>query len=429
MQKASIGKILLALTISCIYIFIFGIVQVIDVSANNVYEVDVEIHEDTVSSENNTTVPQASDTIMLSEFRKPDIADYSAQTTAETVPETTTKDNVIRVPETSEHRDESTLVPEPEITEAPELTETTPAETEPPVQPEETETPDQPEQTDPPSSSTPDDTSDIPDGEQLTVYDLVTGTYYTAPAREIVARAVVGEIWNEFPDEAVKAQAVATYTYIKKSNLSGRYPDTALKTDVYSRIYALVDEVLGEAIYYNDELIQCVFFASSCGYTNSSVNVWGVDYPYLRSVDCPLDETTDPNWGDKATYTSADVKEKVQNTLGITLSGDPSKWFKIKSRLDGKEHGWITSIAVGGMTKANGRNIDGRTIRETVFGYSLKSSAFDVSYDKQSDTFTFTTYGHGHGVGMSQYGAKALAESGYSYKQILQHYYTGVEIR
>ena len=39
-----------------------------------------------------------------------------------------------------------------------------------------------------------------------------------------------------------------------------------------------------------------------------------------------------------------------------------------------------------------------------------------------------TSYGHGHGVGMSQYGAKALAENGYTYKQILQHYFTGVEI-
>lgn len=57
----------------------------------------------------------------------------------------------------------------------------------------------------------------------------MTGTYYTAGAREIIARAVVGEIWNEFPDEAVKAQAVAEYTYIKKNNEMGVSPTTALK--------------------------------------------------------------------------------------------------------------------------------------------------------------------------------------------------------
>ena len=256
----------------------------------------------------------------------------------------------------------------------------------------------------------------------------MTGTYYTAGAREIIARAVVGEIWNEFPDEAVKAQAVAEYTYIKKNNEMGVKPQTALKTDVYDRIYKLVDEVLGEAIYYNGEMIQCSFFASSCGYTNSAENVWGIDYPYLRSVDCPLDKTTDPNWGSTDSYSSDYIKNAVQNTLGIALTGDPSKWFKINSRLDNREHGWVTSISVGGMTKANGNTIDGRTIREKVLGYSLKSAAFDLKYDKSSDKFIFTTYGHGHGVGMSQYGAKALAENGYTYKQILQHYFTGVEI-
>jgi len=43
-------------------------------------------------------------------------------------------------------------------------------------------------------------------------------------------------------------------------------------------------------------------------------------------------------------------------------------------------------------------------------------------------TYTFNGKGWGHGVGMSQWGAKSLAESGYNYKQIIKHYYTGVEI-
>ena len=213
--------------------------------------------------------------------------------------------------------------------------------------------------------------------------------------------------------------------------MRGNSPTTALRTaaeGVDDRIYRLVDEVLGEAIYYNGEMIQCVFFASSCGYTNSSLNVWGVDYPYLRSVDCPLDATTDPNWADTDSYSSEYIKNAVQSTLGINLTGDPSTWFKINSRLDNREHGWITSLSVGGMTTANGKNIDGRTMRETVLNYSLKSAAFELKYDKTADEFIFTTYGYGHGVGLSQWGAKALAENGYNYKQILQHYFTGAEV-
>ena len=38
-------------------------------------------------------------------------------------------------------------------------------------------------------------------------------------------------------------------------------------------------------------------------------------------------------------------------------------------------------------------------------------------------------YGFGHGVGMSQWGAKAMAERGSSFRSILKHYYTGVKIK
>lgn len=414
MQKASIGKILLALVIACIYIYLFGIVQVVHVSADNDREIEVSI-PDVTTPEQTQKTPETT-TIKLQSDKKPTLGDIKAQTTAATTTETTTTttkkriaapaatsvDNAVVVPETTTVTTTTTTAA---TTAATETTTTTTAAT----------------------TSAPAPAPDS-DEEQLTVYDQVTGSYYTAGAREIIARAVVGEIWNEFPDEAVKAQAVAEYTYIKKQNEMGLRPTTALKTDVYDRIYKLVDEVLGEAIYYNGEMIQSVFFASSCGYTNSAKNVWGVDYPYLVSVDCPLDKTTDPNWGSTDSYSSDYMKNAVQKTLGITLTGDPSTWFKINSRLNDREHGWVTSISVGGMTKANGKTIDGRVIRETVLGYSLKSAAFELKYDKNSDKFTFTTYGHGHGVGMSQYGAKALAESGYTYKQILQHYFTGVEI-
>ena len=409
MQKASIGKILLALVISCVYIYLFGIVQVLHVSADNEREIEVSIPEVTTSAETEKT-PETT-TIKLQDDKKPTLADVKAQTTATTKAETTTSTTTVKKRTPAPAADNTVIIPET-TTAATTAAATTAA----------------PETTTAETTSAPTPTPDNSGEEQLSVYDQVTGTYYTAGAREIIARAVVGEIWNEFPDEAVKAQAVAEYTYIKKNNEMGVSPTTALKTDVYDRIYKLVDEVLGEAIYYNGEMIQSVFFASSCGYTNSAENVWGVDYPYLISVDCPLDKTTDPNWGSTDSYSSDYIKNAVQNTLGIALTGDPSKWFKINSRLDNREHGWVTSISVGGMTKANGKTIDGRTIRETVLGYSLKSAAFDLKYDKSSDKFIFTTYGHGHGVGLSQYGAKALAENGYTYKQILQHYFTGVEI-
>ena len=56
----------------------------------------------------------------------------------------------------------------------------------------------------------------------------------------------------------------------------------------------------------------------------------------------------------------------------------------------------------------------------------LRSSCFEVL--TKEDSITFITYGSGHGVGMSQYGAHGMALHGYTFDEILKHYYQGVEI-
>ena len=45
------------------------------------------------------------------------------------------------------------------------------------------------------------------------------------------------------------------------------------------------------------------------------------------------------------------------------------------------------------------------------------------------DVFVITGTGNGHNVGMSQYGAKAMAELGYTYDEILKFYYTDITIK
>ena len=78
MQKASIGKILLALVISCVYIYLFGIVQVVHVSADNEREIEVSIPEVTTSAETEKT-PETT-TIKLQDDKKPTLADVKVQT-------------------------------------------------------------------------------------------------------------------------------------------------------------------------------------------------------------------------------------------------------------------------------------------------------------------------------------------------------------
>lgn len=56
----------------------------------------------------------------------------------------------------------------------------------------------------------------------------------------------------------------------------------------------------------------------------------------------------------------------------------------------------------------------------------LKSTNFNVTID--NDNIIFLVIGYGHGVGMSQTGADSLAKQGYTYEDIIKHFYNGVEI-
>ncbi|MDR0196857.1 MAG: SpoIID/LytB domain-containing protein, partial [Oscillospiraceae bacterium] len=251
-------------------------------------------------------------------------------------------------------------------------------------------------------------------------------------ANDIVSRIVQNEIGSSFNREAIKAQAVAAYTYIKRQNALSATPTFILASAASDKVKECVNEVAGKGIYYNGELIQSVFCASTAGYSSSSVNVWGEDFPYLRSVKCVFDEQYDPNYGLTKVFTSNEVMLKVLKETGIELSGDPAGWFKILSWVDTV---YVGELSIGGKTSyTNGGNeikITGRVFREKIMGISeLRSAAFTVSYDNNRDTFTFTTYGYGHGAGMSQNGANILANNqGYGYVDILKHYYIGVEVK
>ncbi len=251
-------------------------------------------------------------------------------------------------------------------------------------------------------------------------------------ALDIVSRIVMIEMGPAFSPEAIKAQAVAAYTNVIRANKAGSAENVVMKNTITAKVKNIVAEVLGQAVYYDGKLIQAAYSASSAGYTASSKNVWGVDYPYLQSIYCELDEKFDPNYGKTQTFTSEAVKTKIKDKTGIELSGDPSQWFEIVDYTEGK---YVGNMKIGGQStyvNSSGKTvkITGRALRETIFDFSIRSHAFEISYDSANDAFTFTTYGYGHGVGLSQNGADALAiQYGWNYKQILEFYYQGAEVK
>lgn len=244
------------------------------------------------------------------------------------------------------------------------------------------------------------------------------GSVHTDDAFDLVCRIVNNEISASFSDEAIKAQAVAAYSYVKYHNVNGLTPSVLVKSNPPQRIVDLVKSVWGKCCYYNGKVAQTVYMASSSGYTASSVNVWGGSIPYLVSVECPFDAEVDPNYGKQAKFSESEIRSSLERYLGITLSDDPSQWLTVTGYIDGN---YVSTVDVDGQA-----TITGRKLRESVLSYNLKSASFDITYS--DGYFIFTTYGWGHGVGMSQNGANYLGKIGYTYDQILKYYYTGIDV-
>ena len=260
--------------------------------------------------------------------------------------------------------------------------------------------------------------SDTDSGEIFTA--KVHGEVQEFDAYELVCMIVANEVSPSFSREAIKAQAVAAYSYVKYHNNKGVPATVLVKEEIPDTIRDCVSEVWGQCCYYNGSVAQTVYTASTSGYTASAVNVWGSsDVPYLQSKECPFDADYDPNYGVKVTYTVDEMRSKLERYLGDSLSDDPANWLVVTDYEDGN---YVKSILIDGHYQ-----ITGRQMRESVLSYSLKSAAFTVSYD--DGVFTFTTYGYGHGVGMSQNGANILAKQGYSYLDILSFYFPGTYVQ
>lgn len=266
--------------------------------------------------------------------------------------------------------------------------------------------------------------NDTADYGQLSVIDgstpVVGDTY------EILCRVVQNEVGNSTEWESTKAMAVASYSYIKYYNdYLGRAPTLRLSSvEPGDRVKACVKEVLGQAVYYNGQYANCTYFSISCGVTTTAQSVWGTtQYPYLVSVDSSIEEGYSYSWSPFSkdyTYTPEQMAERMNSALGTNLdpaNDDPATWLEITSRTDGK---YVGTVRVGNTTTT------GRKIRESILG--LRSHAFDISYDADSRIFTVTTYGYGHGVGMSQTGSMLYARQGWTYVQILNHYYPGTTV-
>ena len=292
------------------------------------------------------------------------------------------------------------------------------------------------------ASSSPDPADSAPpsdqDSESFLLADESAGAVISVPRRDYLIGAVAAEMPVSWPDEALKAQAIAAHSYalycrdhaadpasgwltVDPARRQGYLTDPVLRSywgtaydENYARLSALVDSVLSDVLYYDGAPAGTSYFAISNGMTEASENVWGTALPYLVPVDSSTDRTAD-----NYLYTVQMTPEQLQPLLaGLNLAPDlsaPESWF---GEISLTPSGYIAGITVCGQT------VTGPALRKAL---GLRSACFTVGY--QDGSFSFTTKGYGHGVGLSQWGARALAEQGQSAPQILAHYFPGTELR
>lgn len=270
----------------------------------------------------------------------------------------------------------------------------------------------------------------LPKGSTVTLYCTETKTTQTLPLKDYLWGVLAGEMPASYPQEALKAQVVASYSYLlhRKASIqshpnsdfghSGEVCDNPAHCKAYLSpaaaaekwgidwlessnevLSSAVDSVLGTAVLYEDAPANTVFHAISGGKTESAKDIWGAEIPYLQSLDS--------SWDQQA--------KGFQTEVTLSLE----EFSKILNQ-ENYELGAITHTSGGSVStlQIGDQTYTGQEIR-SLFG--LRSTRFTLEIKK--DQAVFEVFGYGHQVGMSQHGAFILAEEGYTYQDILAYYY------
>jgi stage II sporulation protein D len=256
---------------------------------------------------------------------------------------------------------------------------------------------------------------------------------------------VAAEMPANFHLEALKAQAVAARTYVvKRTKQSGGsgcalHPPADVCTDsthcqawlskdelakkwgplgyiaFHRKIEKAVRDTRGLVIVHEGKLIDPVFHSTSGGKTENSEDVWSESVPYLRSVTSKYEQHSP-----KFVSTKVVPKEEF---VKILKSKYPDINLDVKSVAKQVK---VVEESTGGKVKI--LNVGGVVIKGTEFRSLFALNSADFSITELGEAIKITTTGYGHGVGMSQYGADGMAKKGADFKEIITHFYTGVNI-
>lgn len=253
------------------------------------------------------------------------------------------------------------------------------------------------------------------------------------PLDDYVASVIGSEMGDRFHIEALRAQAVASRTYVLYQRNDRLDEPFDVGTSVDWQVYKGIEgessltqqasqSTLGQVLTYNGQLINSVFHSSSGGYTENVEHVWQEPLPYLRAVD---DSAWSPEMPWDVSLGSsqlASLAPEIGSIINVEITERSPQGRALSISLQGTQG--TRTVRASEFRRA----LD---LRSTYFSIEPESSTITTASTIQMATplnFHIQGRGYGHGVGMSQWGAGTMAEQNLSYQDILKHYYQGVEL-
>jgi stage II sporulation protein D len=256
-------------------------------------------------------------------------------------------------------------------------------------------------------------------GEGLAVVNEV-------PLEDYVAGVLRAEASEKWPLEALRAQAIVARTYAAHHrNIAAGKPFHILASTAHQKyagrvaaaspVWGAVRETAGQVLLWEGEVFPAFYHTESGGYTEDPRTVFAArNMPGLKPVRCEFSA------GSPHFYWTLDVRlaELAETLRRHDVHVGAISAIEISERTPSLR---AASVTVHG-TRTSVR-LRGNDFRRMVGYDTLKSTLFAVAVD--GEWARFSGRGYGHGVGMCQWGAKGMAEQGYTARRILEFFYPG----
>jgi stage II sporulation protein D len=249
------------------------------------------------------------------------------------------------------------------------------------------------------------------------------------PFEDYVAGVLRAEASEKWPLEMLRAQAVVARTYAAHHrNIAAGKPYHILASTLHqqyaghvaalSPIWGAVRDTAGQVLLWEGEVFPAFYHTESGGYTEDPRMIFASrNMPALKPVRCEFSA------GSPHFYWSLDLRlaELTERLRKNDVNVGPVTAIDVSERTPSLRAAVVT--VHGGRGDARLRGNDFRRM----IGYdTLKSTLFAVAVD--GEWARFSGRGYGHGAGMCQWGAKGMAEQGYSARQILEFFYPGTTL-